>query len=253
MKYTLNKGDYAFTFMEMLLSMAIVGVLVASTYTSFSAAHKADRKMREVSQNTQVLHRALGVIEKDLKGVVTPTGVLRGDFVGEDFGQFDGADSDYVLFHRTATTVGTSRSGKADIEQIEYLLVDDPDDGGAYQLVRQVSSNLLAMEEEEPVVEVVCEGVRHLGFRYYDGYEWLETWDTSGNGQVLPVAVEVSLGVYPQAYVKVSDASRGGLIRRGDWEDADVRSDLMVTGVVILQTYEEEGRASFMNQLGGGG
>ena len=65
--------------------------------------------------------------------------------------------------------------------------------GGGNDLVRQVTTNLLATGEVEPIQETICRGVKAFGVRYYDGTAWQETWDSTTQGKILPLAVEVTL------------------------------------------------------------
>jgi hypothetical protein len=41
-------------------------------------------------------------------------------------------------------------------------------------------------------LEVIAEGVERVRFRYFDGREWLEKFDSAATGE-LPVAIEASL------------------------------------------------------------
>lgn len=47
-------------------------------------------------------------------------------------------------------------------------------------------------QDTEPLAPEVTE----LGFRYFDGTEWLDSWDSSESGE-LPVAVEITLTLRP--------------------------------------------------------
>jgi len=60
-------------------------------------------------------------------------------------------------------------------------------------LLRRLTTNLLA--PSTPVVHehVLCRNVKLFSLRYYDGTVWQDNWDSSGQGNILPVAVEVTL------------------------------------------------------------
>jgi hypothetical protein len=45
----------------------------------------------------------------------------------------------------------------------------------------------------EPPEEVLCRNVRSLDLMYYNGTDWQDSWDSSAQGDALPLAVEVKL------------------------------------------------------------
>ena len=54
---------------------------------------------------------------------------------------------------------------------------------------------------------MLCRGVRSFSLRYFDGMEWLDTWDSGMEDNVLPLAVEVTLELVNEDSV---DADRAG-------------------------------------------
>jgi hypothetical protein len=83
------------------------------------------------------------------------------------------------------------------------LLILPAEDGlgsaGESVLVRRVQRNLLATTEPPPEDEVLCRNVAAFTIRYFDGYQWVEDWDSTQLNDALPMAVEVSLAVNPPA------------------------------------------------------
>ncbi|HOJ40614.1 MAG TPA: type II secretion system protein GspJ, partial [bacterium] len=75
------------------------------------------------------------------------------------------------------------------IVKVEYLLSEEPEP----KLLRRLTVNLLSPEEPEPIEELLCQPVSSFTLRYFDGSQWLETWDSTTRGDCLPVAVEITI------------------------------------------------------------
>jgi hypothetical protein len=78
--------------------------------------------------------------------------------------------------------------------RIEFLLMQS-EDGSDTVLVRHATANLLAPVAPAPDEEVLCRRVASFNLRYFDGTSWLDTWDSTTQGDVLPLAVEVRLEI----------------------------------------------------------
>ena len=61
--------------------------------------------------------------------------------------------------------------------------------------VRIIAKKLLTLGffRNEAEEEVICRGIRALDVKYYDGYDWLDSWDSATQDNGLPLAVEVSI------------------------------------------------------------
>ena len=100
------------------------------------------------------------------------------------------------------------------------LLVAQPMNGGATggqpALVRRITRNLLAPTDPTPDEEVICRGVTEFTIRYYDGFQWTTDWDSTQYGDVLPLAVEVTLAVAgpadPTQVASAADQANGNRV-----------------------------------------
>jgi hypothetical protein len=102
------------------------------------------------------------------------------------------------------------------VHRVELVVTPATDGSGGANLVRRVTRNLLASTEALPDDEVLCRHVTEFTVRYYDGYQWAETWDSTQLGDTLPMAVEVALAVdappgSPAAKAAEAMAARGGV------------------------------------------
>jgi len=187
----------AFTLLEMLVAMAIMVVLAGSLYATLSIAFRARRSATSTVEETRKVEIGLALLRADLQAAVVPSGILAGAFVGEQGTDAAGRAADSLLFHCTAPGAEPVE-GTGDVRMVEFACVED---GGENQygneaglvLVRRITTNLLAPTTPEPDQEVLCRGVYAFALRYFDGTDWLETWDSTTQDNQLPAAVEVTL------------------------------------------------------------
>lgn len=183
----------AFTLLEMLLALAMMSMLATSLYVSLHTGFKA----RESAEATLAPARAAGIamelLREDIESALPPRGILAADFVGVDGITDDGEDGDTLVFHSSAH-VPEEGERACDVRKTE-LAIESLDDGTQRALLRKITTNLLAPTVPEPREEVLCRGIRGFNVRYFDGAEWLDSWDSTAQDDVLPSAVEVTLHV----------------------------------------------------------
>ena len=78
------------------------------------------------------------------------------------------------------------------IRKIQFLLRPETNPP---VLVRRVIRNLKPTVEPLAEEEIICRDVRSFSVRYYDGLAWQENWDSTTLGDVLPMAVSITLEV----------------------------------------------------------
>ena len=76
------------------------------------------------------------------------------------------------------------------VREVEFYIATDTNPPA---LVRRVNRNVLAPTQQTGDVEVLCRNVRGFGVQYYDGQNWQTDWDSTQIGDVLPLAVRVTL------------------------------------------------------------
>jgi type II secretion system protein J len=184
-------GTRAFTLLEMLVATALVAILACSLYASLGIAFKARRSALAAIEPVRKADLAVDLLAEDLRCAVVPKGVLAGPFVGEDGLDTVGRDADLLVFY-TTTNSPEPAVGVGDIKKVE-LGCEPAADGRTQVLVRLVTTNLLAPKEPEPVREILCRGVFAFNLRYYNGTEWLDSWDSTVEDNTLPYAIEVVL------------------------------------------------------------
>jgi len=210
----LPERQSAFTILEVLLSLVVISTVALSLYSSLGIAFKARKSALASIEPIQAAEAALELLERDLESALPPTGLLAGDFLGEDATAENGLEGDILGFHTCSgvsdieypdsslddafvlSLLGNAvpRQTGGDIQQVEFLLVRD-EESADLALVRNVTKNLLAQTTPEPMQQVICRHVLSFNVRYFDGSEWLESWDSTQQEDAVPTAVEVTLEV----------------------------------------------------------
>jgi len=184
-----------FTLLEVLLAMAMMTMLAGSLYAGLHIAFSARERMQAAGGPARAGQVAVDLIRRDLESALPPRGILAGVFYGADAVGADGSDADSLLFHAGVTSL-TGEAVACDVSRIEFALGEDED--GTPALIRYRTTNLLAAETPEPYSEVLLRNVASLNFYYFDGSDWLESWDSTAHDDSLPPAVEVRLELEPE-------------------------------------------------------
>ena len=74
----------AFTLLEMLVAMTLMSILATSLYASLHAGFRGRRTTDEALEPVQRAAAAMRMVRADLDSAVVPSGLLAGEFIGED-------------------------------------------------------------------------------------------------------------------------------------------------------------------------
>lgn len=181
-----------FTLLEMLVALALMGVLAAGLYMSLWTGLRAQRSVQAALEPVRAAGLALQFVSHGLGSALPPTGVLAGPFVGQDVTDSgDGNENDTMTWFAAA---GQPAQGASDIVKLTLAITSVENTGERVLSLGQVR-NLLAPTEQEPTQEVLCRGAVSLNLRYFDGSDWVDEWDSTGHDDTLPAAVEVAIEI----------------------------------------------------------
>ncbi len=183
-----------FTLLEILLAMTLMAMLAGTLYGSLHIAFRARDSVQRAIEETNAGALGLDLVRRDFSEALPPKGILAGTFIGSDDQWDNGRDADSMDFYASANMLDEP-VGTCDIIHVSIAL--GTDDDGTVALVRNTTTNLLATEVPEPDTEVICRNVRSLNLRYFDGTDWLDSWDSTQEGDELPLAVELVLELKP--------------------------------------------------------
>ena len=186
-----RRQSVGFSLLEVLVAMSMIAVLAGSFYATLHTAFKARGSAARAVEPVRQIELALELLRDDLQSAMIPRGLLAGEFTGEDLVDTEGRPGDSVLVHCALGAAEHANSG-GDIRKVE-LVCETSEETGAMLLVRYVTGNLLATAAEEPRREVICRDIEAFDVRYFDGADWQESWDSIVQGDVLPLAVEVTI------------------------------------------------------------
>jgi len=185
----------AFTLLELLVAMTLMVVAASCLYSALYTGFKARRSANSAVEPTALAINAIELLKQDINGVLPPSGVLAGAFIGVDSYGINGVDSDSLDFY-TTHVYADEDSPAGGVGRIELALEEDTDeDRENYRLVRRVTSNLLPPRSIEPDDQVLCRNVTSLNLLYFDGDGWVDEWDSTADANSLPLAVQIDIKI----------------------------------------------------------
>jgi prepilin-type N-terminal cleavage/methylation domain-containing protein len=191
---------HAFTLIEMILAIGVAAIVLVAVNTVLFAALRLRDATSDVVDAAGPVDQTVTFLRRDLECVVTPTNgtskVLSGDFrVGNV--SSPGVPGPVAVEMFTATGALGANAPWADIQRVTYELKQPADRSAAGQdLVRSVTRNLLTLTTPEVDDQLMMSGVASIKFSCFDGSQWQDAWDTTGQTSVntnLPVAVRVDI------------------------------------------------------------
>jgi len=201
----------AFSLLEMLVALALMSILAGSLYRSFSVGFRCRTHAEAAIAPARAAALALEPLHRDVQSALPPSGILAGAFIGQDAeADVSAAAADTLSFF--AMIESAAQDGPV-IRKVEFSLVAGADD--VLTLVRRVTTNLLAPETPETVEDVLCRNVISFNLRYYDGTDWLDSWDSTVRDNALPLAVETTIAICR------GGSPRPPSVRRSDSVSAD--------------------------------
>jgi type II secretion system protein J len=202
-----------FTLIELILAMAVGAIVLVVINGTFTGALRLHNSTHEKIDEDLALQRALGIIRKDLAGIMTPanpqatTYNLSGQLTTESYSanelDTNGERITPDIYTSSGAVDGWTPYG--DVQMVSYYLSPGDDAGYSKNLVRLVTRNLLPVVEPTAEAQTILHGVQSAGVSYFDGQNWLDTWDSLTTSS-LPTAIKFSL-------IRASrdpNASRGG-------------------------------------------
>jgi len=187
----MKHSERAFTLLEVLVAMTIMTIIGASLYTSLNLAFRVRDSAEAAVDEARALEIAVLFIKEELMSALPPSGVLAGAFEGEDESGSEGRAADTPSFY-SSDNIPKEGDIACDVRKVEIGLVER-DDGEDTVLVRGITTNLLSPSTLDPEEEILCGNIASLNFRYHDGSDWQDDWDSGDNDNSLPGAVEITL------------------------------------------------------------
>jgi len=194
-------ADAGFTLIEVMIAVAILGLIGAVTYKAFDGAWDLKQRVEKAEERDQTVRGALNRMSREISMAFLSEHFDRKRFRQRPtlFKLKDGRSDADLTFTSMANERLFTDAKESDQALFEYKLDRDPDDGGKTSLFRRVKT----IVDEEPdrggEKQVLAEDVLKFNVQIWDakGREWRDEWDSNGSntqGQVqIPPRVKLTL------------------------------------------------------------
>lgn len=200
-----------FTLLEIIVALVIFATVIGAIYSLFDTSRHLVSRAEFRSELFQKARTSLQAIENDIRGATMSGSVFDIGFIGVDGGSVKEPTDQLQLI-----SVSRYTAAKYDVNVpppvfgIDLALVQywiEPDKSKpAHGLVRRRPLELTPLNgpvQRDTDVTEISRDVVFLNFRYFDGTQWLDAWDSTQSA-TLPQAVEATVHV------------------RGDWKGEEV-------------------------------
>ncbi|MCX6952770.1 MAG: prepilin-type N-terminal cleavage/methylation domain-containing protein [Verrucomicrobia bacterium] len=225
-------GQGAFTLLELLLATAVGAIVLLVINGTFFGALRLHNATHDKIGDNLAIQRTLSIVRRDLAGIMIPANpaATTNTFSGQLTSDVTSTNDLDNTSERVTPDI-TTNSGRidgwtpyAEVQMVSYYLSPAADGGPAKDLVRVVTRNLLPAAETTTENQTLLAGVISAGIAYFDGQDWLDTWDSTTT-RSLPTAIKFSLVVAP----------RGGTSARTDLAPIELVVPVLVKTTTTLQ------------------
>jgi hypothetical protein len=157
-----------------------------------------NRAQKRVDQQA-ILSQAMTIMKRDLENMIVTGGLMAEGLICTEMGSPD-MPNDQLEFYST-TGVVSDQFPWGDVQKVGYLLGVNPMQTvttNLGQALMRLSLNTLPLEanEKTPVETLMLDNVRSMQFEFFDGLQWLQTWDSNVNEPAVPLAVRAMVEVF---------------------------------------------------------
>jgi general secretion pathway protein J len=192
MNRQLNKQNYGFTLIEILVAMAIFTVIGLASTGVLTSVINSDQLSSERFERLEKLQRAMLTIERDILQIVPRAVRINGDPVdtvisgGEDV--FD-SDADGLGFVRIGWHNPQMLLPRSSLQAVGYRIQEQ-------QLQRLYGNYVDNVIGYEPKVKVLLFGIEDFRVSFLTKAEQLEEpeeWDEAYSSSTLPIAISITI------------------------------------------------------------
>jgi hypothetical protein len=194
--------------MELLIAVVAFALVLAAINGVFYSAVRLRNKTMESFDEAVPLQHTLTILKRDLANLVAPGGTLSGTLQTTPTAGLNSQSAGAMSSLATASLPGLSSpdfytstgvidetSPWAEVQKVSYSLASSTNGAFGKDLIRSVTRNLLPSLQEQPVLQPLMSGVESMGFLYYDGSQWRDTWDSAAEQTPLPKAIKVQIAL----------------------------------------------------------
>lgn len=198
-RQTLPRSRRAFTLLELLIATAVAAIVLLVINATFFGALRLHNTTHEKIDTDLAQQRALGIVRRDLAGLMLPTGGNGTPLAGPLQTTAFSSSAQDPAGERVSPDFYTN-SGKVDgwnpfseVQMVAYFLAPSTDGSRSKSLVRAVTRNLLPVQDTTaPEEQMLLTGVAAVTVEFYDGTDWIAEWDSTVTS-TLPTAIKFRL------------------------------------------------------------
>ena len=190
LKHPLLAATRGFTLLEVVISVAILVVILTIVYTTFNSSIKAFTAMENQGDAYARARIVLNRMSEEIASIYLSPQNRNTGLLGEDKDE-DNLPADSLHFTSLSHIRWVKDSKESELCEIGYYVEKDDETRESF-LFRREDWNVDGTLDEGGNPLELAEEVDGLNFRYYDGEEWLDAWDSRIKGG-LPRAIEVAL------------------------------------------------------------
>jgi type II secretion system protein J len=179
-----------FTIIEIMVAMAIMAMIVAAIYSSWTAivrGTEAARKAAAAAQRSRIAMRTL-------QDALTSARLFSADYQYYAFEAENGDDASLSFVSRLPESFPRSgRFGSFDVRRVTFSLESGPGFNSGRQLVLRQCPLLMDMDVDEKEHPIVLEtGVKTFALEFWDPSQndWMDEWNQTNQ---LPALVKITL------------------------------------------------------------
>lgn len=194
------------TLIEVMISLAVLGMMVVSLWSSFSGTIKGIETTEELQKRYSIVRNGLARMTSELSMSYLS---LNRSLVNDQkhYTLFEGRDNfetDSLTFSTFSHLRVRKDANESDQTVIQYFVEKDPEDGDVSHLYRRESRRLTGdtpeQMEEFFAAYIVVEDVVSFDVKYWDDrqFEWIDEWRTMKvdmQPDRLPQRVKLEIGV----------------------------------------------------------
>jgi type II secretion system protein J len=169
-----------FTLLEILLAIVLASLLLSSIYGVFTATSTAKERVDSQSAGLHLARVLTNRINREVLGLALTVGEGKAFLLG-------GLNSRGESYLKMLTSSGGVL--QPGMSWVNYRLGDDQD--GQTVLWRSEWSEAARSEGSE---ERLVQGIDQVVFRFFDGQEWREQWNSLEDGRPVLIQMEMTLG-----------------------------------------------------------
>jgi general secretion pathway protein J len=190
-----------FTLIEVMIAIAILAMMTVLLYGAFASLKTSKDGISRIAgryhEGRGALHRISNELQSAYLSLHVPIDlelqVVQTAFIGKR-----GSPADRIDFNSFANRRFERDVHKSDQAEIAYFGMEDPEEGGKYDLVRRFSDRPDMEPDSGGRVEVLATDIDLFDLAYLDAMtgNWVEEWDSTqalDQGNRLPLQVRVKL------------------------------------------------------------